>query len=329
MDALIIPQELKRHIARRLGLNYRTFFELEKAFAKEYERSIREKQETKNRERAPGGGRKRMLSSEEAFILVLMKLLFNPIFSLLGWMFRISTSSSYRYFIDGLEALEKVLPLPMSKEIEIVIENYEKGKVKKVRDLGELLRELPEVRKLVVDGSEQRINRPKDSEKRKEYYSGRKKSHTVKVEVATDGKRITWFNGLERGSKHDFAMAKEGIIEELNRIELNGRKIELFADKGYEGMEKEIKNKDITVRVPKKKRKKLKEVEKERNRIISQERIVVEHMIGKVKRHRILLEQSRFKNTDKGHRRLRQVYLVCCGLVNYWAGCRWRARQVA
>jgi hypothetical protein len=326
---IIIPQELKRHIAKRLGLNHKTFFELEKTFAKEYERSIREKQESKKRERAPGGGRKRVLSPEGVFILVLIKLLFNPVFSLLGWMFRVSTSSSYRYFIDGLEALEKVLHLPMSKEIEIVIENYEKGEKKKVRDLGELLRELAEVWKLAVDGSEQEINRPKDSKKRKEYYSGKEKSHTVKVEIATEGKRITWFNGLERGSKHDFAMAKEGIIEELNRIELNGRKIELFADKGYEGMEKEIKNNDVTVHVPKKKRKKFKEVEKERNRIILQERIVVEHMIGKVKRHRILLEQSRFKNTDKGHRRLRQVYLVCCGLVNYGAGCRWTARQVA
>ncbi len=77
---IIIPQELKRHIAKRLGLNHKTFFELEKTFAKEYERSIREKQESKKRERAPGGGRKRVLSPEGVFILVLIKLLFNPVF---------------------------------------------------------------------------------------------------------------------------------------------------------------------------------------------------------------------------------------------------------
>ncbi len=45
------------------------------------------------------GGRKRKLSSTEVLLLFLLKMKYNVTFVVLGWFFRISEASAYRYFI--------------------------------------------------------------------------------------------------------------------------------------------------------------------------------------------------------------------------------------
>ena len=73
-------------------------------------------------------------------------------------------------------------------------------------DLEEVLKACPELQ-FILDGTE----RPKDPQRRKDYYSGRKKRHTVKNVVITH-KPSGQILGLSRtypGRRHDKAVADE------------------------------------------------------------------------------------------------------------------------
>ena len=90
------------------------------------------------------------------------------------------------------------------------------------------------------------------------------------------------------GKKHDLALFKHSKTGFLLRLLC-------LADSGYQGMDKQHPN----TRTPKKKSKHhpLTAEEKAQNRAISQERIGCEHVIGRLKVFRILLE--RYRNRRK------------------------------
>ena len=90
---------------------------------------------------------------------------------------------------------------------------------------------------------------------------------------------------VSKGKVHDFKIWKESQIG-------IGKKIELLADKGYQGIKKLHKNS----RIPFKKTKKiaLNQEQKNFNRQLAKERIVVEHIHRKLKIFRII--SSRYRN---------------------------------
>lgn len=60
------------------------------------------------------------------------------------------------------------------------------------------------------DGTERPISRPKDKDDQKEYYSGKKKRHTVKnIVVSTPDGRILFLSSTCEGKKHDKRAADE------------------------------------------------------------------------------------------------------------------------
>ena len=66
-----------------------------------------------------------------------------------------------------------------------------------------------EIETLLMDATEQAIERPKKDDQ-KPYYSGKKKKHTVKTEVRiTEDRRIVHVSKTRPGSVHDFALYKE------------------------------------------------------------------------------------------------------------------------
>lgn len=90
---------------------------------------------------------------------------------------------------------------------------------------------------------------------------------------------------VSKGKVHDFKIWKESQIG-------IGKKIELLADKGYQGIKKLHKNS----RIPFKKTKKiaLNQEQKNFNRQLAKERIVIEHIHRKLKIFRII--SSRYRN---------------------------------
>ena len=67
---------------------------------------------------------------------------------------------------------------------QILKESFEKMEVmpaRQAKDLNKLLQKL-EVKTIIIDATERSMNRPKDNEVQKEYYSGKKKSMQLKTQ---------------------------------------------------------------------------------------------------------------------------------------------------
>ena len=153
----------------------------------------------------------------------------------------------------------------------------------------------PEI--VVMDVTETAIERPKKKQKR--YYSGKKKYHTIKTQLVINQEtREIICTAFGPGHCHDFNLFKKSKIHfhpETNSLQ----------DSGYQG----IKDYHPNSYIPRKKPKngKLSRIEKDYNRVLAQERIVVEHVNRSLKIFKIL--SSRYRNR-------RRRYGLRCNLLS-------------
>ena len=155
---------------------------------------------------------------------------------------------------------------------------------------------------ILVDVAETPIERPK--RRQKPWYSGKKKRHTMKIQVVVHKKtRKIICTAFAKGKKHDFRLFKESKTRILERIQA-------ITDSGFQG----IKNLHSNSVLPKKKTKKnpLTREEKRYNRKVSSERVSNEHAIGFLKRFRILFERYRNRRKRFGLR-----FNLIAGLCNF------------
>lgn len=89
---------------------------------------------------------------------------------------------------------------------------------------------------------------------------------------------------------------------------------EVRLDLGYLGFDKEYECKKCYLPNKKKKKCELSEEQKEQNKALAQQRILVEHSIGGIKRFRILSERLRIHNFNTYDTMLG----VCAGLWNLY-----------
>ena len=163
-----------------------------------------------------------------------------------------------------------------------------------------------EAEALIIDCTEQPIQRPKDNATQKAHYSGKKKRHTLKTEyiVAATG-RIVSVSDSHPGSRHDLALRRAGP-----RLPKRAR---CHADSAYQGYDKEHPNLDIPYKKPR--GGELDEEEKEYNRGLASFRVAIEHRIGRTKQFRIL--SDRYRNPRHTHHTRTSII---AGLVNLGAG---------
>ncbi|WP_216087037.1 IS5 family transposase [Stanieria cyanosphaera] len=155
---------------------------------------------------------------------------------------------------------------------------------------------------VVVDVSEHEIERPK--KKQQCYYSGKQGYHTLKSQVLVDIKtKQIICTAYSKGKVHDFQIWKTSQIG----IDKN---IECLADKGYQGLKK-IHVKSRTP-LKKKKNQKLNKQEKQFNRKLAKQRIIVEHIHRCLKIFKIL--SSRYRNRRK---RFCLRFNLIAGVYNY------------
>ena len=153
---------------------------------------------------------------------------------------------------------------------------------------------------MILDDTEQPVERP--SHKQRDYYSGKKRHHTLKTEVRIkDDGEICYVSKCHGGRTHDFKLHKQS--------EPLPRGVRIYADAGYQGLRKLCKS----AATPYKKRRKrpLTERQKQYNYILRKLRIKVEHTFAKVKKFRIL--SDKYRNKLVGHN---LKFNVIAGLVN-------------
>jgi hypothetical protein len=155
------------------------------------------------------------------------------------------------------------------------------------------------------DGTERPINRPTDLDEQRFHYSGKKKQHTLKnLLLIADHCWIEFLSTTYEGSWHDKAMA------DCERYVLPAESM-LYQDLGFQGFAVA----SVTIAQPKKKPRggELQSDEKAANQRIASIRMRIEHVIGSVKRCRIVKDKLRL---SREHIR-DQVMETCCGLHNF------------
>jgi DDE superfamily endonuclease len=264
--------------------------ELRAAFAADRRRRL----DRPGRQRAVGGGDDFDLGVDDQFLLTVVWLRHYPTQECLGYLFGASDSTALR-------AARRCPPL-LEQSGKDTMRLPDPGRGKR-RDLPALLKEAPQLA-VIVDTFEQRAQRPRRSQRA--YYSGKKKAHTLKSQVAVD----------EDGRVADVGESRPGRWADLKvfrRSGLAGKLIRAGAlgDLGYVGLD------GVSPRLrgatPRRKPRGRERPAGDRryNRAFARRRIVVGHGINRLRRYQALSQVDRHRR--KGHTaRVRAV----AGLVN-------------
>jgi len=269
-----------------------------KEISKRYKKyELKRLSERKNRERFIGAGRHFKLDIKTRFLMLLVYYRLYITYTLAGFLFDLDQSNVCRD-IQKIESLiRKCLPIPQ-KLYKIA---------KRLRTSQEVEQYFPGFLSF-IDSTEQQIPRPGDKERRRKmYYSGKKKRHTVKNQYMVNmDDLIIHKTEHQRGKRHDYNIYKKNHPVTPNQV------INVF-DLGYLGVEKDYPEQRSSL--PNKKKRNKQELtpdEKEYNNSHSKTRIVVEHTICRIKKYRIMSDI--FRNRL---RKYNKVSDIVSGLINY------------
>jgi len=256
------------------------------------------RRERPDRQRDVGAGHPYGLTDPADRILcTVVWLRLYPSLAVLGYFFGISESAARRTVAHTLPGLEQAgldsMRLPTA------------DRPRNGKSLPRLLRETPDVA-VVIDSFEQAVQRPRRRQKR--YYSGKKKRHTQKIQVAVDedSGRICHTTEAVPGPTADLKLLKRSKL--LSRL---GRGVGAFGDAAYRGMDRILKRVRTAVPRRKPRGKERPPADRRFNRALSRRRIVVEHSIGKLRRYQAVTAVDRHHRRGAGAR-VRAI----AGLVN-------------
>ena len=136
----------------------------------------------RKRERKVGAaGRPFKLKVKERFLMLLVYYRLYITYTLSGFLFDLDQSNICRD-ISIIEPLIKLcVPLPIKKLYK---------RTRRSRTIDEVEEEYFPGFKAFIDSSEQEIPRPKNKRRRKSYYSGKKKKHTIKTQYVVNGEGL-------------------------------------------------------------------------------------------------------------------------------------------
>jgi DDE superfamily endonuclease len=280
----------KPRVFRQLtGTTTEEFDKLNAAFAAAYD----EDEQERGKPESPAGRKAVLLTCEDKLFFLLFYLRHYPTQEVLAFLFGISQGQANHW----IHRLTPILKKALGDEKELPGRTTD--------DVRDLLEDCPEL-VFLIDGTDRPIRRPQDGERRRKDYSGKKKRHSKKNIVVTEmatGK-VLGLGATQPGSKHDKA-----CVDEENYSFPPGST--LFQDTGFQGYAPE--GPSIQQPTKKPRDKELSPEQKEENRKISRDRVLVEHSIGGVKVFHIV--STIFRNIKKGFDDL--VMETVCGLFNF------------
>jgi hypothetical protein len=251
-----------------------------------------------DRRRTIGGGRHADLARTNQLLLALIWLRQYPTNEVLGFLFGVSDSTASRL-------LARILPL-LEQEGRDTMRLPDPGR-KRRKTLDTLLKETPELA-VIIDTFEQPIQRPRDRAEADGFYSGKKKRHTLKSQVAVNEEtgEICDLPDSVPGPTADITLLNESTL--LNRLPEG---VGGIGDLAYVGIA-DLHPKGLGATPRRKPRGKDRPPEdKAFNRAFSRRRIKVEHTIGRMRRYQSLSQLDRHHRQNHSAR-TRAV----AGLVN-------------
>lgn len=143
----------------------------------------------------------------------------------------------------------------------------------------------------IIDATERPVER--DTYEQAQFYSGKKKQHTVKnLLMATMTNFVVFLSPTVHGTVHDKKLADHTLFF--------SKPIDILADLGFYGYHPA--NAEIKMPHKKPKNKELTKIQKKQNMLLSRDRVLVEHVIGHIKIMRIVKDKNR--NRKFGYRDL-------------------------
>ena len=216
-----------------------------------------------------------------------------PTYELLGFFFGLHKGNAQLNVRDALAALDTIDDFPFDRP----------GRDrKKLRSAAEVMAAFPQVR-VIIDGKEQRVNRPTGYEAQEPYYSGKKK--------ATRSRRRWWWTragGSRRsasrfaGANHDLPLlCGSGVLEQLAPGEA------AMVDKGYVGLANYFPDVPAVIPFKASRGHPLTEEQEAYNREVALHRIVVEHPMVQLNRFTVLRQVFRGRQRSRHGRVIRVV----------------------
>ncbi len=151
------------------------------------------------------------------------------------------------------------------------------------------------------------VQRPQDSEKQKEHYSGKNRRHTRKhITGTTRKKRVIVLTPARPGKLHDKRQLDENLVDYIPD------EVRIEADLGFQGLHNEFENIHLPHKKPR--GKELTEQHKQENRDFSRQRVKCEHAHAGIKRYQATSSLYRNRVPDFDDR----LMLTAAGLWNFY-----------
>jgi hypothetical protein len=280
------------------GLCVAEFDELLADVLPQYANQEQQRLERPDRQRAIGAGHPFELNVRDHILLTVVWLRVYPTHEVLGYLFGVSDSTVSRL-------IKRVLPV-LEAAGRDTMRMPDPGK-KQRRTLDDLVQDTPEL-VVVIDSFEQRVQRPRDRDEADGYYSGKKKQHTLKSQVAVDettGQVVDVADSV-RGPTADLTLLKQSQLLDRLPPGVGG-----IGDLAYVGIDK-LHPDGLGAAPRRKPRGKPRPAEDVAyNTAFSRRRIIVENTIGRMRRYQSVTQ------TDRNHRQLHTPRVVAiAGLVN-------------
>jgi hypothetical protein len=278
------------------GLSLAQFRALEIEFAPRFEQAEAARLTRPGRRRAIGAGHPFELPRRDHLLMTVVWLRRYPINAVLGYLFGIEETTALR-------TVRRVLPVLEAAGLD-TMRLPDPGKWRRP-GLAELTAEIPALT-VIIDTFEQAVQRPQDREEADTYYSGKKKRHTVKTQVAirADTGQVVDLPPSRRGPTADLTLLKASRL--LERLPDDAMPI---GDLAYIGIDALHPRGATPRRKPRGKPRPPEDIAF--NTAFARRRVPVEHTIGRLRTYQALTQ------TDRHHRRSHtQRARAIAGLVN-------------
>ena len=247
------------------------------------------------RQHAIGQGRKYKLATmADKLLCVLAFYRFALTDELLGWLVGLDASTVCRL----QQRLEPLLEQAADPTLGIPIRRQLPLGAKKIGTWEKLLEVCPEFAEVITDATEQPRQRPPKRTQRR-WYSGKRKRHTIKTQITVNkAGRILRVSDSVPGRVHDYALFKrEGTPDQVPRVAQHD------LDRGYDGAATDYPDHHVIVPVKKRRNhRRLTRAERRFNRTQARRRIIVEHVLSRLKKYQLLAQVYRHRISDYNRR---------------------------
>lgn len=266
------------------------------------------------RQRRAGGGVKFTHNLKDQLLMLLLYYRLYLTQDFMTLLFKVESKSAICRNIQLMRSVcEAVLPVPerARRRVLELAKKVQQERNKRISSMEEFKEAYPELT-FLIDGVEQEKRKPKDKQKRKADYSGKKKKHTRKqIVTATPSGIIVDQTPSTGGRPHDFSVFKEDHEKRAVLGELRELRATLYGDSGFQGIDELGLPPQNRIIKRGRRNHPLTLDERKLNRLRASVRIKIEHTLSRRKKYRIASDVYRNRDSDYD-----QAMNIVGGLVN-------------